>query len=112
MGFSQSHRPGSTSILPELLRRTLSLIEFYGQIDGKEQDLFELRLALIRAIDRLKADQDFNAAAARGEEPPSTTRHGFPHRKQPTAETMNTAHLSEDLGRGCSSPPSPDQPAS
>ena len=57
MVFSQSHHhPGSSSILPELLRRTLSLIEFYGQIDGKEQELFELRLALIRAIDRLKAD--------------------------------------------------------
>ena len=93
MGFIENQNSPSSSILPELLRRTLSLIEFYGRIDGKEQDLFELRLALIRAIDRLEADQASNAAAARGEESTSTDHDGLPHRKQPAGETIDTTQL-------------------
>jgi hypothetical protein len=90
MGSSQNHHVAQASILPELLRRTLSLLEFYGQIDGKEQELFEVRLALIRAIDRLAADEAANAAAARGEEPASGTGDGLPHRKQPAGEHIDS----------------------
>jgi hypothetical protein len=37
--------------LAEPLRRTLSLVEYYGQIEADEATLFELKLALIRAIE-------------------------------------------------------------
>jgi len=90
---SKNENSASSSILPELLRRPLSLIEFYGRIDGKEQDPFELRLALIGAIDRFEADQASSATAARGEESASTDRDGLPRRKQPAAETIDTTQL-------------------
>ena len=75
MGFIENRIAASSLILPELLRRTVSLIEFYGRIDGKEQDLFELRLALIRAIDRLEADQVSSAPRpeAKSPLPPTAT---------------------------------------
>ena len=97
MGFIENQNVASSSILPELLRRTLSLIEFYGRIDGKEQDLFELRLGLIRASDRLEADQASSAAAARGEESASTDRDGLPRRKQPAGETIDSTQLNREL---------------
>jgi hypothetical protein len=97
MGFDQDHHDCQPSILPELLRRTLSLLEFYARIDNREQELFELRLALIRAIRRFEADGDATAAAAKGEEPAYPIRDGPQNRKQPTGESMAAPHLDRQL---------------
>jgi hypothetical protein len=65
-----SHRDSdeSSSVLHELLCRTLSLVEYYGRLETSEASLFELKLALIRTIERLEFEQTGKAAAAKGQE--------------------------------------------
>ncbi len=92
---SQSDPHASSSVLCELLRRTLSLVEYYGRIETNESSLFELKLALIRTIERLEVEQAVRAAAAKGQEP----GHVLSSRKAPHGETIDTTHLEKELDR-------------
>ena len=91
MGFEID--PGeSSSILCELLRRTLSLVEYYGRFESDETSLFELKLALIRTIERLEAEQ---AGRAKGQE----HDYALSSRKAPQREALNTTDLNKELGK-------------
>ena len=78
----------SSSILCELLRRTLSLVEYYGRLETSETSLFELKLALIRTIERLEEEQASRAAAAAGQEPdPALAFRKGPFKEEPDPAT-------------------------
>lgn len=83
----------SSSVLCELLRRTLSLVEYYGRLETNEASLFELKLALIRTVERLEVEQAGRAAAAKGREP----EHMRSSRKAPHGEAIKTARLDGEL---------------
>ena len=83
----------SSSVLCELLRRTLSLVEYYGRLETNEASLFELKLALIRTVERLECEQAARVAAAQGREPD----HVFSPRKAPHGEAIKTARLDREL---------------
>ncbi|MGA8090595.1 MAG: hypothetical protein WCA10_25190 [Terracidiphilus sp.] len=83
----------SSSVLCELLRRTLSLVEYYGHLETNEASLFELKLALIRTVERLEFEQAGRTAAAQGREPD----HVLSSRKAPHGETIDTTHLDKEL---------------
>ncbi len=83
----------SSSVLCELLRRTLSLVEYYGPLETNESSLLELKLALIRTIEHLQVDQAGRAAAAEGREPD----HSLSLRKAPHGEAINASDLDEEL---------------
>jgi hypothetical protein len=86
---SHSDSDESFSVLHELLRRTLSLVEYYGRLETSEASLFELKLALIRTIERLEFEKAGKAAAAEGQEldyvlssrqaPPQGNHQDSPH---------------------------------
>lgn len=82
-----------SSVLCELLRRTLSLVEYYGRLETSESSLFELKLALIRTIERLEIEQAGRAAADEGREPGKA----LPLRKAPHGEAINAADLDKEL---------------
>ena len=83
--------PGeSSSVLCELLRRTLSLVEYYGRLETDEASLFELKLALVRTIERLEYERA-SRAADRGRE------YELPSRKQPQGEGIDTNYLEREL---------------
>jgi hypothetical protein len=85
----------SSSILCELLRRTLSLVEYYGRLESNETSLFELKLALIRTIERLEIEQAGTAHAAKGQEPD----YAATPRKAPRREAIDTTDLDKQLGK-------------
>ncbi len=80
-------------VLAQLLRRTLSLVDYYGHLETSETSLFELKLALIRTIERLDFEQSCRAAAAQGREPD----HLQSTRKAPHGEGIDATHLNEEL---------------
>ncbi len=90
---SHSDSHGSSSVLCELLRRTLSLVEYYGHLETSEASLFELKLALIRTIERLEFEQAGRHAAAKGQEPD----YMMSSRKAPQREAIDIAHLDKEL---------------
>ncbi len=92
---SQSDSGESSSVLCELLRRTLSLVEYYGRLETNETSLFELKLALIRTIERLEVEQAGRAAAAKGEQ----LDHALATRKAPQREAIDTTDLDKELGK-------------
>lgn len=92
---SQSDSHESSSVLCELLRRTLSLVEYYGRLESTEASLFELKLALIRTIERLEVEQAGRAAAARGQEPD----HVLSSRKSPHGEAIDISDLDKGTGK-------------
>lgn len=83
---SQSDPHESSFVLCELLHRTLSLVEYYGRLETSESSLFELKLALIRTIERLELEQATKAAAAKGLEP----SHAPSSRKAPHGEAIHS----------------------
>lgn len=88
-------QPGPPCDLSELLRRTLSLIEYYGNLHGRGSELFELKLAFIRAIERIDADEAAKDSAAKGIK---LDHLGF-LRKGPHGETIDTTHLDKELDK-------------
>jgi hypothetical protein len=90
---SQSDTHESSSVLCELLRRTLSLVEYYGRLETNEASLFELKLVLIRTIERLEFEQATRAAADQGRDPD----HVLSTRKAPHGETIQAACLDKQL---------------
>jgi hypothetical protein len=61
--------PERPSVLIDLLQHTVALVEYYGHLETDESNLCELKLALIRTIDRLECEQAARAVAAKGREP-------------------------------------------
>ena len=80
-------------VLAELLRRTLSLVEYYGHLETSESSLFELKLALIRTVERLEFEQRCRTAASQGREPD----HLQSRRKAPHGEAIDATHLNAEL---------------
>lgn len=86
----------SSSILCELLRRTLSLVEYYGRLESSESALFELKLALIRTIERLEVEQARRVSAAKEQVPD----YALTTRKAPRREDIpDEADLDKELGK-------------
>jgi hypothetical protein len=83
----------SSFILCELLRRTLSLVEYYGRLESNEASLFELKLVLIRTVERLECEQAARAAADLGREPD----HVLSLRKAPHSEVTIAACQGKEL---------------
>jgi len=92
---SQNNPQESSSVLCELLHRTLALVEYYGRLETNEASLFELRLALIRTIERLESEQAGRVAAARGLEP----EHVLLPRKGPRVEALDTTRPDQELDK-------------
>ncbi len=92
---SQSNTHEPSSVLCEILRRTLSLVEYYGWLETNEVSLFELKLVLIRTVERLEFEQATRAAADEGREPD----HVLSTRKAPHGEEMTPAHLEKELNQ-------------
>lgn len=78
----------SQLILPELLRRTLQLVEYYGPMEVDESDLLALRTALLFTLERLEAREDPNNAI---------TPDPAGLRKAPHGETIDTTQLDKNL---------------
>lgn len=89
---SQNDPCESSSILCELLRRTLSLVEYYGRLESTEESLFELKLALIRTIERLEVEQAGRAAATKGKDPD----YLLSTRKAPHREVIDTTDVDKE----------------
>ncbi len=87
----QAERP---CVLLELLRRVLALVDYYGPLETNESDLFELKLALIRTIERLDAHTAARDAAPKGAEPD----YAEPLRKGPHGETVDSTRLRKNGG--------------
>jgi hypothetical protein len=92
---SQSDPRESSSVLCEILRRTLSLVEYYGRLESNESSLFELKLALIRTIERVEDEQAGRASAAKGQEP----HYALSSRKAPHSEAIDPISLDKELGK-------------
>jgi hypothetical protein len=89
MGSSHNTFDEPSCILSELLRRTLSLVEYYGHREADGDALLELKVALIRAIDRLEAGHSANAD---GTEPGLVTSL----RKGPHAESIDPSQINKE----------------
>lgn len=85
--------PEPSSVLCELLRRTLSLVEYYGRLETNEASLFELKLALTRTIKRLESEQAAQAVAAKGQE------LELPMRKAPNGEIIDITRPNKVLDK-------------
>jgi hypothetical protein len=85
MELDYNGKLGPPCVLLELLRRMLSLLDYYGPLEANDSDLLELKLALIRTIERLEFRQAAGVAAE-GVEPD----YAGSTRKGPRGEIMDT----------------------
>lgn len=91
----EANGPQRPCVLADLLQHTLELVEYYGHLETSESTLFELKLALIRTIDRLEREQAVRAIAANGRE----HEQAMSSRKAPRGESIGITRPNRQLDR-------------